>query len=481
VTWDVTDDVQLKWVSGYLDLDQDLNPGNNDGVPIRLLEGDYEQFNNEWQQELTASGSLFDERVDWIAGFFWYESDIAEEYRYQLPDLQLTYEWLFSGFLPFCAPTPTGPTTATPSNCLALFGAKLDGTTTPVPFLEFSLDQQLTSWAIFTQQVVHVSDAVRVTLGFRWSKDDKDLVHRQVLNLDPSGLSGCGTAATPAVREREAWSEPTGKIGVDVDVSEEALLYASFSRGFKSGGYNVGLCGNTYDPEFVNAYEIGFKSTWLDNSVRLNVAAFYNDYTDYQARQFINNASIIRNAANAETYGVELEGAWVPIEPLRFDLSVSYLTAQYKRFIVDDPLNSNLGTVPCEENPVELCQNAQGNDLPRAPKWKIGAAAQYDLDLGGAGGLTFRGEYAFTDTHYHDVFESFFARQKSYSLGNLRAIWRAPETLAPGLSFQAYVENIGDKDYVTVHAPNATTGSTISNFGPPRTWGIQVDYEWSAD
>jgi iron complex outermembrane receptor protein len=477
VTWDVTDDVQLKWVSGYLDLDQDLNPGNNDGVPIRLLEGDYEQFNNEWQQELTASGSLFDARLDWIAGFFWYESDIAEEYRYTLPDLQITFEWLFSGApgLGFCAPTPTGPTTATPSNCLALFGTKLDGTSTPVPFLEFSLDQQLTSWAIFTQETVHITDALRLTLGFRWSKDDKDILHSQVLNL---GAPGCRD-----LQSLEEWSEPTGKIGVDFNVSEDSLLYGSFSRGFKSGGYNVGLCGNTYDPEFVNAYEIGFKSTWLDNTVRLNVAAFYNDYTDYQARQFINNASIIRNAADAETYGVELEGTWAPVEPLRLDLTVSYLTARYKRFIVDDPMNTQLGTIQCPPPaaPGDLCQNAQGNDLPRAPRWKIGAAAQYDLDLGGAGGLALRGEYAFTDAHYHDVFESFFARQKSYSLGNLRAIWRAPESLMPGLSFQAYVENIGDKDYVTVHAPNATTGSTLSNFGPPRTWGIQVDYEWSAD
>ena len=476
VTWDATENVQLKWVSGYLDLDQDLNPGNNDGVPIRLLEGDYEQFNNEWQQELTATGSIFDERVDWIAGFFWYESDIAEEYRYQLPDLQITFEWLFSGApgLGFCAPTPTGPTTATPSNCLALFGAKLDGTTTPVPFLEFSLDQQLTSWAIFTQETFHISDRFRVTAGFRWSKDDKDILHSQVLNL---GAPGCRDQ-----RSVEEWSEPTGKIGADFNVSEDALLYASFSRGFKSGGYNVGQCGNTYDPEYVNAYEAGFKSSWLDNTIRLNVAAFYNDYTDYQARQFINNASIISNAADAETYGVEFETTWAPIEPLRFDFNLSYLTAVYKTFIVDDPMNTQLGTIQCPDSPTGvLCQDAQSNSLPRAPKWKIGAAAQYDFELGGAGGLTLRGEYAFTDTQYHDVFESFFAKQKGYSIGNLRAIWRAPDSVMPGLSLQAYVENIGDQDYVTVHAPNATTGSTISNFGPPRTWGVQVNYKWAAE
>jgi iron complex outermembrane receptor protein len=482
VTWDVTDDVTLKWIAGYLDLEQDLNPANNDGVTLRLLEGDYEQFNEEWQQELNLSGTWLDGRLDWIAGFFWYESDIAEVYRYQLPDLQLTYEWLFSG-IPGCAPTPTGPTTATPSNCLALFGQRLDGTTSPVPFLQFSLDQELASWAIFTQETFHVSDRFRVTAGFRWSKDVKDILHRQVLNLDPSGTSGCGTLANPAVRLEEEWSEPTGKVAADFDVSDDAMAYASYSRGFKSGGYNVGNCGNTYDPEFVNAYELGFKSSWLDNTVRLNVAAFYNDYSDYQARQFVNNASLITNAADAETYGIEIESTWVPLDALRLDLNVSYLTAQYKRFIVDDPMASNLGTIQCPPPaPIgELCQNAQGNALPRAPEWKVGAAAQYDLDLGDVGGLSLRGEYAFTDTHYHDVFESFFARQDSYSTGNLRMIWTAPDRFVSGLSLQAFVENIGDEDYVTVHAPNATTGSTISNFGPPRTWGIQLNYAWAAE
>jgi len=478
LTWDFADAVRLKWISGYLDMEQDLNPLNNDGVSLRLLEGDYEQENEEWQQEINLSGSAFGEQLEWIAGFFYYESDIFEVYRYRLPDLQFTYEWLFSGFIPACAPTPTGPTTANPSNCLALFGTTLAGASTPVPFLEFALDQNLKSWALFTQETFRLTESLRITAGFRWSKDQKVDIHSQVLNLDPSGATGC-----LGLRSEEEWSEPTGKLGVDFDLGEDLLIYAFYSRGFKSGGYNVGLCGNTYDPEFVNAYEAGAKTSWLDNRVRLNVSAFYNDYTDYQARLFINNAAVIENAADAKTYGVEIEAAWVPIEPLRFDLAVSYLTAEFETFIVDDPLASNLGTIPCPNpvNPAELCQNAEGNALPRAPDWKVGFAAQYDFVLGGAGDLTLRGEYSFTDTQFHTVFENAFAKQKGYSIGNLRAIWTAPDSLLPGLSFQAFVENIGDEDYVTVHAPNATTGSTISNFGPPRTWGIQVNYAWNAD
>jgi outer membrane receptor protein involved in Fe transport len=95
--------------------------------------------------------------------------------------------------------------------------------------------------------------------------------------------------------------------------------------------------------------------------------------------------------------------------------------------------------------------------------------------------LSLRGEYAYTAKQHHTIFNNDFAEQKGFSIGNLRAIWRLPDSLVPGLTFQAFVENIGDVDYVTNHAPNATTGSTLSTFGPPRTWGVQISYAWAAE
>jgi len=481
VAWNLTDEVTVKWISAYLDLDQDLNPSNNDGIDIQLLVGDYEQANKEWQQEVDVTGTAFDGRLDWFGGFFYYDSQIQEVYRYTLPALQLTYEWLFTAFgVPFCQPTVTGPTTANPSNCLALFGTKLDGTASPVPFLEFSLDQHLTSWALFTQETLHLTDWLRMTGGFRWTKDHKLDVHNQVLNLDPTGAAGCGTALTPTARADETWSEPTGKLGIDADVGEDALAYFSYSRGFKAGGYNVGSCNNTYNPEFVNAYEIGAKTQWFDRTLQLNVSAFFNDYTDYQARLFINNAATVQNAANAETYGIEFELAWAPVEGLRIDAAYSILNAKFQEFIVDDPMNPTLGNVQCPPPAPTgaLCQDARGNNLLRAPRHKVSVAAQYEIDLGAAGTLTPRGEYAYTSEQFHDVFNNGFSRQKPYNIGNVRLIWHAPENLLAGLSFQVFGENLGDVDYVTNRAPNATSGSTLSTFGPPRTWGVQINYAW---
>jgi iron complex outermembrane recepter protein len=461
VDWQITDGVSLKWISSYLDLEQDLNPGNNDGVRLRLLEGDYFQSNEEWSQELNLTGSSLNERLDWIFGFFYYDSKIFEEYRYTLPDLQATYEALFgicavTDINGFCAGAPL------PSGTLALFGTRLDGSTSPVPFLEFSLDQDLASWALFTQQTFHVTDAIRVTGGFRWTQDTKVDVHSQVLNL---GAPGCRDE-----RAEEKWSEPTGKVGIDADVAADTLVYAAFSRGFKAGGYNVGTCGNTYDPEFVNAYEIGAKTQLFENTLQLNVSGFYNDYSDLQVRKFVSNASIVSNAASAQTYGIELEALWVPIEPVRIESSISWLHARFEEYDDVDPIFPLLGS-----------QDLSGNNLLRAPDWKFSLAGQYTLAAGAAGDFTLRGEYAYTAEQFHTVFNNDFGRQAPYNIGNLRLIWQAPEDVLPGVSLQVFGENLGDVDYVTNHAPNATTGSTISTYGPPRTWGVQINYEWDAE
>jgi iron complex outermembrane receptor protein len=462
VTWNATDDITVKWISSYLDLEQDLDPFNNDGIPIQLLVGDYEQANEEWSQEVDVSGTALNERLDWIFGFFYYNSDIFEEYRYSLPALQATYEAIF-GIFGGGPPLPSGSLALLPF-ANPVTGVKLNGQPSAVPFLEFRLDQDLTSWALFTQQTYHVTETVRVTGGFRWTNDRKIDVHSQVLNLSPVP-AGCRN-----LRAEETWSSPTGKLGVDADVAEDTLAYATFSRGFKAGGYNVGACGNTYDPEYVNAYEAGLKTQVFDNTLQVNVSAFYNDYTDLQVRKFVNNAAEVSNAATAQTYGIEVEALWVPIEPVRVESSVSWLHARFEDYDDVDPIFPTLGS-----------QDLTGNHLLRAPDWKYALAGQYTLETGTAGSFTLRGEYAYTAEQFHTVFNNDFGRQKPYSIGNIRLIWHAPEDVISGVSFQAFVENLGDVDYVTNHAPNATSGSTISTYGPPRTWGVQINYAWAPE
>jgi iron complex outermembrane receptor protein len=462
VTWRLGDNLTAKWVSSYLTLDQDLEPSNNDGVNIPYLVGDYVQSNREWQQELDLNGTAFDERLDWIAGFFYYKSNIAEQYLYTLPALQATFEAIFGIF---------GGGPPLPSGSLAFFGPDLAGNSSPIPFLNFRLEQDLRSWAAFTQGTFHLTDRLRATYGFRWTKD-----HKLIKQFLADNLGGNRCSPVPEVSDR-TWDDWTMKGGLDFDLTEDVMVYGSISRGFKAGGANAGFCGNVYDPEYVVAYEMGEKARFLDNRVQLNLSAFYYSYKDIQVRLFTNNAALVLNAAKAKNYGVELESTFLPIDALRIDASVSFLSARYNGGAATDPLNPTDGTCVGSVCQVSIDQNY----VLRAPKWKFSGAAQYDLEIGAAGTLSLRGEYAYTAKQFHTIFNNDFAVQKGYSIGNLRAIWHLPESLAPGLTFQAFVENIGNVDYVTNKAPNATTGSTLSTFGPPRTWGLQLNYAWSAE
>lgn len=425
-------------------------------MDITYLTDNFKQTNEEWSQEFTLSGSAG--RLDWIGGAYYYQSEIDEAFQFTLPALQATFEALFGLF---------GGGGPLPSGSLAAFGTRLDGLPSAIPFLDFQVIQDLESVAAYGQGTYNFTDRLRGTAGVRWTRDKKDVTQTVVNNI---GGDFCRD-----VDLNDSWSEVTGKVGLDADVGEDHLVYASISRGFKAGGFNGGQCRNPYDPETLLALEVGSKSRLLDNTLQINLAAFYYDYKDLQARLFINNASIVENAADAETYGFEVEWLWLAGANFRVDGSLSLLETEFKDFLSTDPLNPQIGS-NCDATGLGCQQDLSGNDLLRSPPVKANLAAEYDIGLNSAGTLTLRGEYAYTDSMYHTVFNNDFAKQDDYSLWNARLIWNPAPGSLDGVSVIAFVENAGDEDFVMIHAPNATTGGTLTQYGPPRTWGLQVRY-----
>ncbi len=453
---DLSDSITLKSITSYFDMEQTGDQTNNDGVDITFLTDRFEQESSEWSQEFTLSGST--DNFEWIGGLYYYDADMKGAFLFDLPALQATFEAVF-GIFDGGPPLPPGS--------LAFFGPRLDGSTSPSPFLDFAAETELTSIAVYGQGTYSFTDRLRGTFGLRWTEDEKDVTQTVANNI--------GGDACRNLKLDDSWDEITGKIGLDMDVGENTLLYGSVSTGFKSGGFNGGQCNNPYEPETLTSYEVGAKSRFLDNTLQLNVTAFFYDYEDLQARLFINNASIVENATDAETYGVELEWLWLASQNFRIDGSISVLESEFKDFLSTDPLFPQVGT-DCDAMGLSCLQDLSGNDLLRAPDLKATVTAEYDIALGDAGMLTLRGEYSFTDEMYHTVFNNDFARQDDYSLTNARVIWTPAGGNMEGFKFIAFVENISDEEYIMIHAPNATTGGTISQFGPPRTWGVQVRY-----
>ncbi len=237
---------------------------------------------------------------------------------------------------------------------------------------------KLRSWAGFGEAYWQVADAVKITAGLRYTEDRKTFtpVPSQVL-LSPSGIAGgtvaAGYPAKPDIKQK--WGEWTGRLGVDwkpdLGFTDDTLLYAFYSRGYKGGGANpprpgfatapesraialangtspatidfyealgvipvLTLTGNeygdTFEPEFVDAYELGSKNTLLGGRLTLNTSAFFYDYKDYQVSQ-IRDRSAINENFDAKTWGLELESLFAATENLRIVFNVGYLDTKIAR------------------------------------------------------------------------------------------------------------------------------------------------------
>ncbi|ATQ43614.1 TonB-dependent receptor domain-containing protein [Caulobacter mirabilis] len=205
------------------------------------------------------------------------------------------------------------------------------------------------SWALFGEAYWNVSDTVKITAGLRFTRDVKTatpIPSQLLLGGAPDiGTSGgfvnAGYPADPPIKQR--WSEPTGRLVVDwkpdLSFTDDTLVYASLSRGYKGGGSNPPRPGlnprvvqfqplpATFDPEYVNAIEIGTKNILDGGKLTLNATAFYYDYKDYQVSQIVDRISLNENF-DARTWGLEFEAAWRPTPALRIDGSLGYLNTR---------------------------------------------------------------------------------------------------------------------------------------------------------
>ncbi|MEW4469054.1 TonB-dependent receptor, partial [Parasphingorhabdus sp. JC815] len=209
------------------------------------------------------------------------------------------------------------------------------------------------SWAVFGEAYWDVTDNLKVTAGLRWTKDKKITtpVQSQLLLGGGGGTIGTsggyvssGYPTDPDVVQK--WSEPTGRIVVDwkpeLDFTDQTLIYASASRGYKGGGTNPPQPNihprivqfqplpSTFKPEFVNAFEIGTKNSFDGGRVTLNATAFYYDYKDYQISQIVDRLSLNENF-DATSWGLELETAWRPSRAFQIDANLGYLQTRLKK------------------------------------------------------------------------------------------------------------------------------------------------------
>jgi iron complex outermembrane recepter protein len=392
---------------------------------------------------------------------------------------------------------------------------------------EFSIESQ----ALFGELYYEFTDNVKLTVGARYNIDTKDIRDRQILlNNDPVTdarlLQAYGADEPIPVDYRddsEEWKEWTGRVVLDWAMNADSLVYASFSRGYKGGGFNppfdpVDFPSQTatFDPEFVDAWEVGMKNTLLDNTLQANFSAFFYDYEGMQTSKIVNRTSFNENT-DAEIYGLEAEFVFVPTESWLFNASASYLHTEVKDHSSIDPrdptdgsdqvtlIKDNTTAVNCvvELSPEEFAAagvggqfnsctglrdaglpvtdgvlaELDGNQLSNSPEWSVSLGGQYTASLSGGYDLSLRVDYYWQDEMYTRLYDRQVDRIDSWDIWNAQA-----NLLSPDQSWylRAYVKNIADEDnFVGMYLSSASSGLFTNVFTmEPRTYGLAIGYNF---
>ncbi len=316
--------------------------------------------------------------------------------------------------------------------------------------------QETDSVALFFEGDYALNDTWSLTLGGRYTEDEKESQQTGNLSTAPNHPS-------------EEWDEFTPKVGVRYQASDDAMLYATWSKGYRSGGFNGRVDEQAsaripYDPETVDNYELGFKSEWPNQGLRLNGAMFYMDYQDKQEEIGLPSDGAtgqritVFNAATATMQGVELELQAILTEDLSVRANIGYLDSEYDEF-------SFVGASGLTD--------LSGLDFRRAPELTGSLDVTYEWQIGG-GNAWVRGAYHFLGEHFVEQTNRAELENDDQQLLDLSVNYATN-----GLQVSLFGRNLTDEDGYA-HGLNVSGLWAYASPRAPRTWGAEVTYSFGA-
>lgn len=470
--WDLDDANSLHAIIGWRDTDEDAFQ-EFDGVALDAFRTRRPTVADQTSIELRWQGEYMGGALRTVAGVYWMESE------YELN--QTTTSPLFFGGTPILRAKP-------------------------------SFAQLSETSAAFAQVDWDISDRWTLTVGGRATTEDKQACGQNEYDFtfgngivtdfygkdgykycdasDPRYLSSYVDPATGEVVEQDGkddWSSFTPKVSLTYKL-DNGIAYVSYSDGFKSGGFNGRSTApnslGPYDQEEVTTIEVGAKTTWMDQRLQLNVAAFTTDYTDKQEDVVFPDptavtVTVVQNASSATISGLEAELVAIPVDGLTLNASLGLLDAKYDKWVIPD-----------------LAGNAvdkSGLDLRRAPEVTMQFGATYEMALGN-GYLVLNSTYNWRDDYW------VIGNSSNTQPGN-PGFNPSYGILDASVSYETdnwrvslYGKNLADEHYwlhvLDVGASYAATSATdpspvyipgLWTFGtlsPPRTFGLEVDFKF---
>jgi iron complex outermembrane receptor protein len=327
------------------------------------------------------------------------------------------------------------------------------------------------SRAAFANADWRISDALTLTGGLRYTKEEKELDYLQ--NGFPFGVA----PTLPRQQDRLSDDDLSPTVSLLWKATPDVNLYGTVSRGFKSGGWNLdNITSNSitrfsqlrFTAESAWNYEIGAKTTWLDNRLTANIALYRIKYEDLQAvqlQQVLGGGgavvAVVSNAANARSQGVELELVARPSENLLLSAGFGYADAEYTDYI--------------DRTSGGAALDFSGNRLDNAPKWTRNASIQYTLPTG-ALRWRFRGDWNMRSDYFFGRENLATQRLDGWSTGNVQVgVGNADQTW----EVVAFADNVTDREYLVAKGaggfpfPGVGTSDTVT-YGSPRQYGLRA-------
>uniref|UniRef100_UPI00258FC95F TonB-dependent receptor n=1 Tax=uncultured Massilia sp. TaxID=169973 RepID=UPI00258FC95F len=320
------------------------------------------------------------------------------------------------------------------------------GALTSATLAEQTVDSR--SVAVFADGVLHLAPRLDLTMGARYTRDRKRASLVRTDQLRP-------TASFSVQGLSHEWSEVTPRVVLGWTPRTGLLAYLSATRGFTSGGYNADASSSAafrtpFDPETVNNFELGLKSQWLQNRLRLNASLFRMKYRDKQ--ELVNNTLTgiltIVNAGRASVDGSEVELAYKAASWLDLSASAAWLDGRYDRFAV--------ATV-----------NNTGNPLSNAPRRQAGVAANLSYPVS-FGHLVGAASYAWKDSYNTGAANDPNLQLPAYGLANMSAGVESPDR---SWRLLAWIKNANDTTYLLTRSTQVVRARYA---GEPRTFGLSL-------
>jgi iron complex outermembrane recepter protein len=338
------------------------------------------------------------------------------------------------------------------------------------------------SIAGFGEATFDLWQGARLTTGIRYTKDKKDLVGFRRDVFWATGVTRPGTLSQRD--EGDSWKKPTWRLTLQQEITDDAMVYASYNRGYKAGTISAVTVVpqpaplTWLDPEIADTYEVGFKSEWLDGRLRLNGAAFFTDYRDLQFVVSVGTVVIV-GQGDADIKGFELEGDFAANEYLSFHGGLSVLDTEYTKFAAPVactrlvPSATRPGFFSTAGGPLAggtcAASELEGNQLLRAPDmtYNLGMLLEVPVSVGSVGANL---DWFWTDKFFWDVDNRL--ESKAYGTLNGQLFWNSADEK---YTVSLYGENLTDKKYTTYEVGQTGIGDTYVP-GAPRQYGIEFKF-----